>query len=43
LMRLLADRIANCRFATIPEAGHGAHWEQAELWNRIVLEFMRQH
>ena len=43
LMRLLVAQIPNCRFATIPEAGHGAHWEQPEVWNRIVLEFMAQH
>jgi len=43
LMRLLAAHIPNCQFATIPEAGHGAHWEQPEFWNRIVLEFISQH
>jgi pimeloyl-ACP methyl ester carboxylesterase len=43
LMRLLAARIPNCQFATIPEAGHGAHWEQPEIWNRIVIEFISQH
>lgn len=43
LMRLLAAHIPNCQFATIPEAGHGAHWEQPALWNRLVLEFIRQH
>lgn len=43
LMRLLAAHIADCQFETIPEAGHGAHWEQPETWNRIVLEFIRQH
>ncbi|HEX9869064.1 MAG TPA: alpha/beta hydrolase [Candidatus Tectomicrobia bacterium] len=43
LMRLLAAHIANCQVATIPEAGHGAHWEQPETWNRIVLEFLSQH
>jgi non-heme chloroperoxidase len=43
LMRLLAMHIPNCQFATMPEAGHAAHWEQPELWNRIVLEFIGQH
>jgi pimeloyl-ACP methyl ester carboxylesterase len=43
LMRLLAARIAHCQFATMPEAGHAAHWEQPELWNRLVLEFIGQH
>jgi pimeloyl-ACP methyl ester carboxylesterase len=43
LMRMLAAHIPNCQFATVPEAGHAAHWEQPEVWNRIVLEFIRQH
>jgi pimeloyl-ACP methyl ester carboxylesterase len=42
LMRLLAAHIPSCQFATVPEAGHGAHWEQPEIWNRIVLEFIGQ-
>jgi pimeloyl-ACP methyl ester carboxylesterase len=43
LMRLLAAHIPNCQFVTVPEAGHAAFWEQPELWNRLVLEFIGQH
>ena len=43
LMRMLATHIPNCQFATVPEAGHAAFWEQPELWNRLVLEFLGQH
>ena len=43
LMRLLAAHIPDCQFATVPEAGHAAHWEQPEIWNRLVLEFIGQH
>jgi pimeloyl-ACP methyl ester carboxylesterase len=43
LMRLLAGRIPGCRFATIPEAGHAAHWEQPAVWNHLVLEFLAPH
>jgi pimeloyl-ACP methyl ester carboxylesterase len=43
LMRMLAAHIPNCQFATVPEAGHGAHWEQPEIWNRLVLEFIGRH
>jgi pimeloyl-ACP methyl ester carboxylesterase len=43
LMRLLAAHIPNCQVATVPEAGHAAHWERPEIWNHIVLEFIGQH
>jgi pimeloyl-ACP methyl ester carboxylesterase len=43
LMRLLAAHISNCQFATVPEAGHAAHWEQPQIWNRLVLEFIARH
>ena len=43
LMRLLAAPIPQCQFVTVPEAGHAAFWEQPELWNRLVLEFIAQH
>jgi pimeloyl-ACP methyl ester carboxylesterase len=42
LMRLLAEHIPNCRVETVPEAGHAAFWEQPDLWNRLVLEFIGQ-
>jgi pimeloyl-ACP methyl ester carboxylesterase len=43
LMRLLAEHIPHCQVVTIPEAGHAAFWEQPELWNRLVLEFIGRH
>jgi pimeloyl-ACP methyl ester carboxylesterase len=43
LMRLMAERIPSCVFATVAEAGHSAHWERAAEWNRIVLGFLHQH
>lgn len=43
LMRLSADHIAGCRFETISEAGHASFWEQPDVWNRLVLEFIGQH
>jgi len=43
LMRLLAAHMPHCQFATVPEAGHAAFWEQPEIWNRLVLEFLGQH
>ena len=43
MMRLVAGHIPCCAFETIPEAGHAAFWEQPEIWNRLVLEFLRDH
>jgi pimeloyl-ACP methyl ester carboxylesterase len=43
LMRLLVAHLPGSQFVTIPEAGHAAFWEQPELWNRLVLEFINQH
>lgn len=43
LMRLLAAPIPNHRFVTVPEAGHAAHWEQPEVWNRLVLDFLKEN
>ena len=43
LMRLLAAHIPNCEFITVPEAGHAAFWEEPEVWNRLVLNFVGQH
>lgn len=40
LMRLLAEHIPQCQFAMVPEAGHAAFWEQPEVWNSMVLEFI---
>ncbi len=42
LMRMMAAHIPDCRFATVPEAGHAAFWEQPEIWNRLVLEFLNE-
>ena len=43
LMRLVAERMPKCEFVTIQDAGHSAHWERPEQWNKIVLEFIGTH
>jgi pimeloyl-ACP methyl ester carboxylesterase len=42
-MRQMADRIPGCAFEVIEGAGHCAYWEQPDAWNRIVIEFSKQH
>jgi pimeloyl-ACP methyl ester carboxylesterase len=43
LMRLYAARIKHAESVIIPEAGHSAYWEQPELFNRALLDFIRKH
>jgi pimeloyl-ACP methyl ester carboxylesterase len=40
LMLLMAECIPGCEFATVADAGHSAHWERPDAWNRVVLQFL---
>jgi pimeloyl-ACP methyl ester carboxylesterase len=40
ISRMIAAEIPNSRVTLIPEAGHSPYWEQPELFNRAVLEFI---
>jgi pimeloyl-ACP methyl ester carboxylesterase len=42
-LRFIAARMKNSESLIIPEAGHSAYWEQPELFNRAVLDFIRKH
>jgi pimeloyl-ACP methyl ester carboxylesterase len=43
LMQLFAARIKGSEVSIVPEAGHSAYWEQPELFNRAVLNFLGKH
>jgi len=43
VLRLFAARIKNSESVIVPEAGHSAYWEQPEIFNRAVLEFIGKH
>jgi pimeloyl-ACP methyl ester carboxylesterase len=43
LVRFVAGKMRNAESLIIPEAGHSAYWEQPEVFNRAVLEFIRKH
>jgi pimeloyl-ACP methyl ester carboxylesterase len=43
VLELFQDRIRNSKSTVIPRCGHSAYWEQPELFNRAVLEFIRQY
>jgi pimeloyl-ACP methyl ester carboxylesterase len=38
-----AERIKGAEVFIVPEAGHSAYWEQPELFNRTVLNFLGKH
>jgi pimeloyl-ACP methyl ester carboxylesterase len=40
VMRILGSHIRGSELHLIPEAGHSANWEQPEIFNRLVLEFL---
>jgi pimeloyl-ACP methyl ester carboxylesterase len=43
VLRLFAARIKSAESVVVPETGHSAYWEQPEIFNRTVLEFVRTH
>jgi len=43
LMKILASHIPNAEFVVVPNAGHSVYWEEPELFNGTVLDFIRKH
>jgi pimeloyl-ACP methyl ester carboxylesterase len=43
VMRLFAARIKGAEAVVVPEAGHSAYWEQPDVFNRAVLDFIKKH
>jgi pimeloyl-ACP methyl ester carboxylesterase len=43
VLRLFAARIKTSESIIVPEAGHSVYWEQPEIFNRAVLDFIRKH
>ena len=43
LQRFFKDHIKHAETLTVPNAGHSTFWEQPEVFNRAVLEFIRKH
>ncbi len=43
LQRFYTARIRNVESLIVPNAGHSTYWEQPEIFNRAVLEFIRKH
>jgi pimeloyl-ACP methyl ester carboxylesterase len=43
VLRLFAARFPNCKSVVVPECGHSAFWEQPDIFNRTVLDFIAKH
>jgi pimeloyl-ACP methyl ester carboxylesterase len=43
VMKLFAARIGDPEFLSVPDAGHSTYWEQPEVFNRAVLDFIGKH
>lgn len=42
MARLVCSRIPGAELRLIPDSGHSSHWERPQLWNAIVLDFIRR-
>jgi Tol biopolymer transport system component len=43
VLQLFAARIKGSEVSIVPEAGHSTYWEQPEVFNRTVLNFLAKH
>jgi len=43
VLQLFTARIKGAESVIVPEAGHSTYWEQPQVFNRAVLEFLRKH
>jgi pimeloyl-ACP methyl ester carboxylesterase len=43
LMRVWAAHVKNHEWAVVPDAGHAIAWEQPEIFNEKVLEFVKRY
>jgi pimeloyl-ACP methyl ester carboxylesterase len=43
VMRMFAARVTHAQSVVVPEAGHSAYWEQPEIFNKTVIQFIAQH
>ena len=43
VLPMFAERIKGASELIVPECGHSAYWEQPDIFNRAVLDFVRRH
>jgi len=43
ISRMIAAEIPNSEVVVVPESGHSVYWEQPDVFNRAVLDFLAKH
>ena len=43
LLRMMAGHVPGSEFLAVPESGHSVYWEQPDVFNRAVLDFVARH
>ena len=43
VLKMFAMHIKQAETVVVPEAGHSTYWEQPDIFNRAVLNFIRRH
>ena len=43
ISRVLQSKIPNSELVVAPESGHSVYWEQPEVFNKAVLDFIGKH
>ena len=43
VLKMFAAHIKHAETVIVPEAGHSTYWEQPEVFNRTILDFIRRH
>jgi len=43
VLKMFAQHIRQAKTIVVPEAGHSTFWEQPDVFNQAVLDFVRQH
>jgi non-heme chloroperoxidase len=37
----VGEKIPNSKVVIVPDSGHGVQWEQPEIFNNTVIDFIR--
>ena len=43
IARMIAAEIPDSELVVVPESGHSVYWEQPEIFNRAILDFIGKH